>query len=196
MPLLRLGITGGAGCGKSAVAARLKERNMPLIDVDTISHELTVADSPLLPSLIALTGPGVLAADGQLDRAALRARIFTEPELRQGVEALLHPEIRQRMRDWFAQQNARCATAVIPLLIEAGWQDEVDRIWVVTCPPALQQKRLMQRTGMDAAQAKALQSVQACDDERLPYADAVLNNHASLQELHDQVDALHPQLLS
>ncbi len=189
--MLRIGLTGGIACGKSEAARHFAEAGAPVIDADDIVHDLTTPEQPLLAAVVARAGPDVRRADGGLDRLALRTKIFQDAGLRRDIEALLHPPVREAIRDWFARQAYAYAVAVVPLLIEAGWHDDVDRILVVDCPQAMQRTRLLQRPDMDAAQADAILQAQATSTQRRQYAHDVIDNSGRLHDLGGAIRELH-----
>ena len=190
--MMRVGMTGGIACGKSVAARRFAERGAPVMDADDVALELTAPDSALLDSIAARAGQEVLQPDGHLDRPLLRAMIFTDAALRRDLEALLHPAVRTALHDWFANKTTPYAIAVVPLLVEAGWQNDFDRILVVNCPAALQRERLRGHLPkMDNSQAEAILHAQLSAAERLQHADDVIENAGGFAELNQAVDALH-----
>ena len=190
--MITVGMTGGIACGKSRAARCFEERGAPVIDADDIVRELTAPDGPFLEAVVERTGPGVLENDGSLNRTWLRERLFHDAALRRDLEALLHPPVRTAIRTWFSQQKEPYAIAVVPLLIEAGWQDDVDRVLVVNCPDSLQRMRLRERfPEMDDKQAGAVLAAQLSADERLRHADDVIENAEGMDALAKAVDKLH-----
>jgi dephospho-CoA kinase len=190
-----VGLTGGIGSGKSAAAEYFSVLGVAVIDADAIAHELTRPAGAALPAIAKAFGREALAADGSLDRAAMRRLVFGNPERRGQLEAILHPLIR-------ATSEARCDAAwkagaayvmmVVPLLVESGnFQNRFDRIVVIDCPEALQVKRVMARSGLTAAEVKAIMMVQASRQARLNAADDVITNDSDLDALRVQVAALH-----
>jgi len=197
MAALRVGLTGGVGSGKSTVASIFAEFGTPVIDADALVHELTAPGGAALPGIRAAFGDGVFSADGTLDRAQLRARVFADPAIRQRLEGILHPLVR-------AQTEARAAAAagapylilMIPLLVESGsWRQRVDRVLVVDCAEATQVERVVRRPGLDAAAARAIMAAQASRGQRLAAADDVIFNEAPLDLLRARVADLHAAYL-
>ncbi|MBS3959812.1 MAG: dephospho-CoA kinase [Xanthomonadaceae bacterium] len=177
-PLIAL--TGGVAAGKST-AARAFEALRPgcLVDADAAARAVVAPGSEGLAAVVAAFGPGVLAADGTLDRAALRQRVFAEPEARRRLEALLHPRIRAWMLAAAAQATTPYVLLDIPLLAEGGGRATwpmLARVVVVDVPVAVQRARLLARDGIDAALAEAMIAAQASRAERLALADDVLVN--------------------
>lgn len=195
--MIRVGMTGGIACGKSQAARSFQERGAPVIDADDIVRGLTAPDGPLLGAVIERAGPEMLDADGGLDRSLLRTRLFQDAALRHDLESLLHPPVRTAIRAWFAQRKEPYAIAVIPLLIEAGWQEDMDRILVVNCPENLQRTRLRARfRKMDNKQADAILATQLSADERLRHADDVIENSGGMDTLDRTVETLHRKYMA
>lgn len=191
---LRIGLTGGIGSGKSTVAAALAARGALVLDTDAIARELTGPAGAALPAITEAFGDAAVAADGALDRAWMRERVFADPAQRQRLEAILHPMIGRQTR-------ARAALAVagqpvvfdVPLLTERGehWRRQVDRVLVVDCDEALQIDRVQARSGWPEAQVRAVIAQQAQREERRAVADAVIVNQGlSLTELDAEVAVL------
>jgi dephospho-CoA kinase len=177
-PLIAL--TGGVAAGKST-AARAFEALRPgcLVDADAAARAVVAPGSEGLAAVVAAFGPGVLATDGTLDRAALRQRVFAEPEARRRLEALLHPRIRAWMLAAAAQATTPYVLLDIPLLAEGGGRATwpmLARVVVVDVPVAVQRARLLARDGIDAGLAEAMIAAQASRAERLALADDVLVN--------------------
>jgi dephospho-CoA kinase len=192
--MLRVGLTGGIASGKSRVARIFQERGIPVIDTDQLSRDILAPGAPLLAEVLRRFGTDLCRSDGSLDRTALRARVFADPRLRARLEALTHPAIAAAMEDRVQALPAGTpyVVLVIPLLLEAGWQDRVDRILVVDCPEAVQAERLMARDGIDADTAWAMIRSQASRAVRRQAADDILDNGASgdLDALTQRVQAL------
>ena len=195
--MIRVGMTGGIACGKSQAARCFEQRGAPVIDADDVVRELTAPGSLLLKAVAERAGPEVLRDDGSLDRTLLRTRVFADAGLRRDLEALLHPAVRETIRTWFGRQEGPYAIAVVPLLIEAGWQNDVDRILVVNCPGPLQRERLREHLPkMDNTQADAILAAQLSADERLKHADDVIENAGGMDALAGAVDALHRKYMA
>lgn len=192
-PRLRIGLTGGIGSGKSAVADLLAQQGAAIIDADQIAHRLTAAGGQAMPALIEAFGPQICAVDGALDRAAMRERAFRQPQVRHRLEAILHPLIGQAMREAASQARGTYLVLVVPLLVEhlARWRPQIDRLCVVDCPEALQIDRVKARSGLPPETIAAILAAQATRAERLAVADDVIDNSADLQALAAQVRALH-----
>ncbi|AGA34232.1 Dephospho-CoA kinase [Thioalkalivibrio nitratireducens DSM 14787] len=178
MTVLRVGLTGGIGSGKTRVAALFEALGTPVIDTDRLSRETLAPGQPLLERIFREFGSGLRRADGGLDRAALRQRIFADPTLRARLEAITHPAIGEAMEQRIAAlpESAAYVVLVIPLLLEAGWQDRVDRILVVDCPEEVQVQRVMGRDRVDADAAWTMVRSQAARQARLRAADDRIDN--------------------
>jgi dephospho-CoA kinase len=190
--MLKVGLTGGIGSGKSAVAEAFARHGIAIVDADHISHSLTAPGQPGLAALVKTLGKGILDAQGRLDRASLRRRIFADATLRSGVEAALHPLIVAALSRELAAAPGPYAIAAIPLLAEMpALQALVDRVLVVDSPEELQVSRLMSRDGDTSGEARAILAAQASRDARLAVADDILLNASDLATLDAAVARLH-----
>ena len=187
-----VGLTGGIGSGKSAAADLLAARGALVVDTDQIAHQLTAPGGAAMEPIREAFGNGVVAADGALNRPAMRALAFEDPAARKRLEAILHPMIRAE-----SERQCRAATTpyvvlVVPLLIESGtYRERVRRLCVVDCPEDIQVLRVMQRSGLEERQVRAIMAAQASRAERLAAADDVIDNSAGYAELAVQVERLH-----
>ena len=186
-----LGLTGGIGSGKSAAAQRFIELGVHLVDADQAARWVVEPGRPALASLVEHFGPGVLQSDGQLDRAALRQLIFSDPAQRRWVEALLHPLIGQEIVQVLARAESPYAILVSPLLVESGQRQMTQRILVVDTPAELQVQRTIARDQSSEEQVRAIMQAQASREERLRHAHDVIVNDRDLAWLHSEVDRLH-----
>ncbi|NGX15237.1 dephospho-CoA kinase [Wenzhouxiangella sp. XN24] len=187
---IRIGLTGGIASGKSTVARLFGAHGVPVIDLDQVAREVVAPGEPGLAEIVAAFGTEVLAADGTLDRARLRARVFHDPPARKRLEAMLHPRI-------FAAAVAHAEAAggpyqviVAPLLVEFGLADWPDRVLVVDCPAETQLERLLARDGGDETLARAILASQATREQRLAAADDVIVNDGPPERLAAAVDTL------
>lgn len=198
LPLI--GLTGGIGSGKSLVADLFVARGAALIDTDQIAHALTAPGGRAIPAIREAFGDAVIAADGRMDRAAMRQRVFADLDQKQRLESILHPMIlaeAQAAIEAARASGAPYALVAVPLLLETGhWVSRVDRVLVVDCPEAMQVQRVMQRSGLTAEQVQAIMAVQATREERLAAADDVIDNGGSVADTETQVDGLHRQYLA
>jgi len=174
---LVVGLTGGIGSGKSAVAAAFEALGAPIVDADAIAHELSAPGRVGHDAVVAAFGPSVLTADGALDRGAIRERAFADPAFRARLEAALHPPIRAEIARRVAGWRAPYGILVVPLLLERGGNASlVDRVLVVDCPEDEQVRRVVQRSGLAPDAVRAIMATQLARDERLARADDVLDN--------------------
>lgn len=188
---LRIGVTGGIGCGKTSVAEAFARLDAPVVDTDAIAHELSAPGAAGQRAVAAAFGPDAVAADGSLDRAWLRQRTFADPAFRARLEATLHPLIGDETLRRMAAWTAPYGLCVVPLLFESGrLLGHVDRVLVVDCPEATQVARVMARSGLAAAEVRAIMAAQAPRAERLARADDVIDNGGTVQELERQVAEL------
>lgn len=197
-PALLVGLTGGIGSGKTTVANLFAAQGVPLVDTDVIAHDLTGPGGAAMPAIEREFGRAVIAPDGRLDRAAMRALAFSDPGSRKRLEAILHPMIGQETdRRIAAAASAPYAIVVIPLLVEGGrWADWLDRVLVVDCPVEVQIERVMRRSGLERAQVEAIIAVQAPREKKLAAATEVVDNGgASPDGLEAQVRRIHEQYL-
>jgi dephospho-CoA kinase len=195
-----VGLTGGIGSGKSTVAGLLRARGVPVVDVDALAREC-LEPGPILDAVLAHFGAGVRAKDGSLDRAALAAIVFAQPQARRELEALTHPCIRERIDAELARLAAAPDAAGLvvldhPLLVESGAQVRVDAVVVVEAPEALRVRRLVRGRGMRRKDVKARIANQASDAERRSVAHHVLLNDLGPAELEESVELLLRELRS
>lgn len=192
-----VGLTGGLAAGKSTVAAYLADLGAEVVDADQIARALTAPQGAALPAVIQAFGSDVIAADGGLDRMAMRLRIFADTDARRRLEAILHPLILKRVRSLLAHSRAPYVVLVVPLLVEvwSDYRDLVDRVLVVDCDEALQISRVMQRDGIGEALARDMLAAQASRQARLALADDVLDNGKDLDALARRVRDLHDRYL-
>lgn len=188
--MLRIGLTGGIGSGKSTVAALFARRGAPIIDTDEIAHRLAEPGAGAYDAIVAAFGDGILDAGRRVDRRQLRVRVFNDPEERKRLEAILHPRTREEVQRRIAAFDAPYCIVVVPLLVESGFDTLIDRILVVDAPEALQVARATARSGLSAAEVRAIMAAQASRAERLKKADDVIVNDADLAQLEREVERL------
>jgi dephospho-CoA kinase len=196
--MLRVGLTGGIGSGKSEVSRRLASYGAVVIDADTIAREVVEPGTPGLAAVAAEFGPGVLHADGSLDRDAMARIVFADAGMRAKLNAIVHPLVRDRMAE--LEQAAPAGAVVVfdvPLIAESGQADGFDLVVVVDAPQHTQLDRLVRLRGLTREQAVARIAAQASRGQRLAMvgdADMVIDNSASLAELDRQVGDLWAEL--
>ena len=186
--MLAVGLTGGIGSGKSRVSDAFARLGVPVIDTDIIARELVAPGQPALDEIRAAFGDAVFTAEGELDRRALRQRIFSQPDQRRKLEAILHPRIRAEVRRQIAALSAPWVLVVIPLLLESGQGDLVQRVLVVDAPVELQRARTTQRDQISDEEVDRILAAQLSREQRLAAADDVIVNDGSLADLQQQVE--------
>lgn len=192
-----VGLTGGIGSGKSVVARLFAERGADIVDTDAIARGLTAAHGAAMPALLAAFGDEFADAHGALDRARMRALVFSQPDAKRRLEGILHPMIRAAVLAESLLGTAPYVIFDIPLLVESGaWRDRVDRVLVVDCPEALQVARVIARSALPDSQVQAIMAAQATRQARLAAADDVIDNGGELAALAPQVDRLHATYLT
>lgn len=191
---LLIGLTGGIGSGKSTVAHTLVQLGAHLVDTDALSRQLTAPGGLAIPLLRERFGPGVIDAQGALDRARMRELAFSDPAARQALEAILHPLIHEQTEAQArAAQPGQVVVFDVPLLVEAGarWRERVHRILVVDTPQAVQIERVMRRSGWSREMVERVIAQQASREQRAAVADDLILNHGlTLEELAEQVRAV------
>lgn len=195
MPFV-VALTGGIGSGKSTVSELFARQGAEVIDTDVIAHELTRAGRPATAGIAKRFGKDVLASDGSLDRGKLRKLVFTDDSARKDLEAILHPLIRQEVFRRIAASKAPYALLVIPLLVETGAYDFVNRVLVVDSSEAQQLERVMRRNGMSQEQVLAIMSAQASRQARLAKAHDSVDNTHGIEHLLPQVQTLHKRYIA
>jgi dephospho-CoA kinase len=189
--MLVVGLTGNIGSGKSTAARMLEERGVPVIDADVLAREAVAAGSPALAAIVARWGSGMLAADGSLDRAALRRVVFARAEERRALDAIVHPDVKARRDALLAAARARGDRVVvcdIPLLFEAGLEDEVDVVLLVDAPRDVRLDRLVRDRGLSSAEALAMIDAQLPAEAKRARSDYVIDNDGTVEALRGRVD--------
>lgn len=193
--MLKVGLTGGIGTGKSEVSRRLAGYGALIIDADLVAREVVEPHTPGLAQVVGVFGTGILAADGTLDRHRLGEIVFYDAELRAKLNAIVHPLVGERMRELErgADPGAIVVEAV-PLIAENHMAEFFDLVVVVDVPPRIQEDRLVRDRGMTREQIAARVAAQASREDRLAIADIVLDNSGSLAELDREVGDLWAEL--
>ena len=186
-----VGLTGGIASGKSLVADRLASLGAAVVDTDVISREQTEAGMPALAEIGRQFGADLIRGDGTLDRARLREHVFSNPEARKRLEAILHPRIRKAAWERAGRTAGSYLVMVVPLLVETGFIDGIDRVLVIDAPRKLQIGRLRERDGVTRGQAMAILASQASRRQRRAMADDVILNDGSRRRLIGKVDEVH-----
>lgn len=190
-----VGLTGGIGSGKSAVADMFREQGITVVDADIAARQVVVKGSPALSAIANHYGRDILLPDGTLNRSKLRDIIFADETAKQWLEALLHPLIGKWIKEELASAASPYAILESPLLIEAGQDQLSDRILVVDLPEILQQQRAAARDNADPEQIRAIMASQLPRNERLAKADDIVDNSETLEQTREQVLQLHQQYL-
>ncbi|HGH6025415.1 TPA: dephospho-CoA kinase [Vibrio mimicus] len=190
-------LTGGIASGKTTVANLFHEHfGIDLVDADVISREVVEPGTDGLKAITAHFGQTILHPDGSLNRAALRERIFANPDEKTWLNQLLHPMIRQRMQQALAQTTSPYTLLIVPLLVENQLQNMADRVLVVDVEESIQIERTIARDNVSIEQAQAILAAQATRAQRLAIADDVLKNDAKNQKLLPQITLLHQKYLA
>lgn len=195
--MIKVGLTGGIGSGKSEVARMLAARGALVVDADALAREALAPGTPGLAAVIAEFGPDVLAPDGSLDRAALGRIVFADPARREALERIVHPYVGRRSAELIAAAPEDAVVVYdVPLLVEKQLQDGFDVVVVVLAREEERVRRLAAARGMDEADARARIAHQATDEQRRAVADVVIVNDGDLAALEQQVDALWREVLT
>ncbi len=186
-----IGLTGGIASGKSVISSLLAERGAVIIDADRLGHESYRAGTETFRRVVEAFGPDIVGDDGEIDRKRLGARVFGDADARQRLEAIVWPAIREMARERIEEARRRGAPVVVleaAVLIEAGWQDLVDEVWVAEVDPETAIQRLASRNGLTREQAEARLRAQLSNEERRRHADVVIENNGTLDDLRRRVD--------
>ena len=189
--MLKIGLTGGIGTGKTVVARYFADLNAPVIDADEISHKLVAPDQAAYQEIIETFGKDILDHRKSINRSQLRALVFEDPEKRKVLEQIIHPRVRSEISRQLKKISAPYCIIVIPLLIEAGYVDFVDRILVIDADESLQIKRVKDRSKLNENEIKNIMNAQIDRQQRLDHADEAIMNNGSLDELKREVEQLH-----
>ncbi|NBJ16277.1 MAG: dephospho-CoA kinase [Dehalobacter sp. 4CP] len=194
--MIKIGLTGGIASGKTRVASWFAQKGIPVFNADDAVHRLY--DGPLIP-LIGKEFGSECVRDGKIDRAELGKIIFADPEARQRLEELVHPLIRQQMQDQCLKaeiQSEKLIILDIPLLLETGWGEFVDEVWVVYVPAEIQITRLMERSGLTREEAERRLAAQMPLEDKKGKADRVIDNSRDWGETEKQLETIWKELFS
>lgn len=189
--MLKIGLTGGIGSGKSTVARLFSDLSTPIIDADIIAQQLVEPGKPALKTIANHFGEKILLSSGALDRNQLREIIFTDLEQKKNLEAILHPPIYTEIESLVHQLDSPYCIISIPLLIETGMENFVDRILVIDCPVEVQILRVKNRDQLTDSRINSIISSQASRKQRLSAANDIIDNSNGTQVLAEQVKKLH-----
>ena len=190
--MLRVGLTGGIATGKSYVARRLQAAGIPVVDADLLARAAVAPGTPGFRAVVARFGPGVVDGAGRLDRARLAEIVFSDAGARRALEAIVHPQVRAAIDDFWAALPADTPFAVadIPLLFETGRPGDFDAVIVASCPQDMQIERIMQRDGATRAQAERRLAAQWPIDAKVRSADYVIDTSSTFEATDAAVDAV------
>lgn len=196
--MLLVGLTGGIGSGKSTVARLLERHGAEVIDADHLARQAVAKGTPGFDRVVDAFGPDVITPDGDLDRPALAARIFSDPAQKATLETIVHPEVARRFGDLVDGYRAtdRIVVYVTPLLVELGLAPAFDVVIVVTATPHLRVSRVASDRGLTPDDVRGRMASQATDDQRMEVADVLIDNDGSLAELERQVGRLWGDLVA
>ena len=194
--MLRVGITGGIGSGKTAVTDWLAQKGIIIVDADVVARLVVAPGTPALAEIADNFGAEYLLPDGQLDRPALRQLVFADESKRKLLETITHPKIRKELATQLRDASSPYVVLSSPLLLEGNQSEMVDLIVVVDVPESLQIERTMARDQNDETLVTKIMAAQCDRETRLSRADIVIDNSESLDTLHHRTDALHQTLLA
>jgi dephospho-CoA kinase len=191
-PVLRLGLTGGIGSGKSTVAHVLQSRGATVIDADAIARACTQTGGSAMPAVAQAFGPGFVTPDGALDRQRMREHVFAHPAARLQLEAIVHPLVGKEIRHQAAATHSHVIVFDVPLLVESPrWRPQLDLVLVVDCTPETQIRRVQARNGWDLTTIEAILASQSPRVQRLAAADLVIFNDGNdIERLRRLVDLI------
>jgi dephospho-CoA kinase len=189
-------LTGGIASGKTAVSDGFGRLGVPVIDTDIIAREVVDPGQPALERISEVFGSGFLDSAGRLDRGKMRQAIFSEPEMKSRLEAILHPPIAEEVMRRVSKLDEPYCIVVIPLYAESKAYSWIDRVLVVDVSEEVQITRVMKRDRISNGQALAILQAQTSRQDRLALADDVIDNSGALAELHEKVKALHQKYLA
>ncbi|MCK9605306.1 MAG: dephospho-CoA kinase [Methylomonas sp.] len=193
--MLKVGLTGGIGSGKSTVCRLFSDLNVPIIDTDVIARQLVEPGQPALSQLVAAFGATIIHQDGSLNRAMLRQLVFSDAQHKQQLDAIMHPLIFKELDVQVTRLQAIYCILVIPLLVETHNNYALHRVLLVDCPEQVQIQRVVNRDEISQKQAMAIIAAQASRRQRLALADDVIDNTATPEHLAEQVKRLHNSYL-
>ena len=194
--MLRVALTGGIATGKSYCLKRFADLGVPVIDADLLAREAVARGTAALEAIATRFGTGVLTSDGDLNRSALARIVFSDPRARAALEAIVHPEVYRRIREWFANlpPGTNLGIADIPLLYETGQEHEFDRVIVVACDVVEQIRRMVVRDGLTDEDARARLAAQWPIAEKVARASIVIWTDRGFEETDRQIDEVYRSL--
>jgi dephospho-CoA kinase len=196
--MIKVGLTGGIASGKSMVGRMFEELGCKVIDADLITRQLFQPGNPVNTAVAEAFGPKVVASDGSIDRRVLGEIVFENPELRERLNSLVHPAIKQRQAEFLDQVAAEDPHAVgiveAALMVEAGTYKNYDKLIVVVCSPETQRRRLRERSGLTPEQIDSRIASQMPMEEKARFADFVIDNSRDMADTRQQVEAVYREL--
>ena len=193
---LRIGLTGGIGSGKSTACKIFEDLGVPVIDADTIAHELVKSHQPTFKMIIDAFGTDYLGQDGEIDRNKLRTAVFDDETIKKELESILHPIVFEEIEHRISSVKAPYCIICIPLLIETNSIDKVDRVLAIDIPKNLQISRASQRDNVTSSDIEKIAKTQVAGEIRLTYADDILHNDQDIESLRAQIYKLHKHYLA
>ncbi|MBC8450453.1 MAG: dephospho-CoA kinase, partial [Chloroflexi bacterium] len=191
-----IGLTGNIGTGKSTVLQMLAELGAQIIDADELAHEVIAPDGPAYAAVVDAFGPGIVTTDGHIGRQRLGKIVFRDPQALARLEALVHPAVIARTREFIEQAQAEVIVVEAIKLLEAGMARQLcDAVWVVTCRPEQQLARVMAQRGLSEAEARLRMEAQPPQEEKIAQADVVIDNSGTVEETREQVEAAWEKLM-
>ncbi|MBJ7266579.1 dephospho-CoA kinase [Idiomarina abyssalis] len=191
-----VGVTGGIGSGKSAATAEFEKLGITIVDADVVARQVVMPGTPCLQAIAEHFGNQLLTEGGELNRKALRQRVFSNPQEKEWLNKLLHPAIREEIISQLEQADSPYVILSAPLLLENGLEKYCQRVLVIDAPESLQISRTIQRDDSPKKEVEAIMKAQLSRSERLKKANDVLNNDGSLEQLEQQVLQLHQRYLA
>ena len=192
-----IGLTGTIGSGKSTVSARLAKLGALVLDADTISREAVKKGADGLNKIAEVSGKEVIDANGELDRKALAGIVFSDESKRLILNGIIHPQVLKALKERTHGEKAlnpdRMIVWDVPLLIEVGWVEYVDSVWLVTAPEQTRINRIMARNGCTIKQAQSRICAQMSEEEKARFSNEIIDNGGSLEQLYQRVDALYSE---
>lgn len=193
--VFKVGLTGGVASGKTTVGKLFMQKGIEVIDADVIARQLLDKGTDCYQQVVALFGKAVLMDKGDINRAWLRELIFTDADAKKQLESIMHPLVRKQMFEAAGHCKQPYCILSVPLLVEAGMEDMVDRVLLVDIEPAIQTSRLISRDKLSRRQASLMLAGQATQERRLAIADDIIDNSGPAEKLEPQVEQLHQRYL-
>lgn len=189
--VLKIGLTGGIGSGKSVACAIFSDLGVPIIDADVIAHSLVKPDMLAFKKIIKLFGKGILSSHGTIDRKKIRKQVFANASYRKKLENILHPDIYEEITAQVKKIDSKYCIISIPLLLETDASKTVDRVLVIDLPKELQLERAINRDKMDKGDMNAIIDSQISRQHRLAAADDIIDNKGGISKLRKEINDLH-----